>query len=171
MWLKIFWWLAKRVGTETLTNIYTDEEYMHRVFLGRQIHKKGIAGAYGGGRVCLNLITGSDLPVEHNHPWGYFTLILSGGYYEVRGEERKWHRPGWCTIRSHTDFHRIEIPEGKFAITFFVKSRHGKMGSYFMDNGKPVKDLKFWLRRGVSREQIGAMIKLKSPKEIISDNG
>ena len=75
MWQKIFWWLAKRRGTETLTNIYTNQEYMHRVFLGRQIHRTGIAGDYHGGRVCLNLILGSDLPTEHNHPWGYFTLI------------------------------------------------------------------------------------------------
>jgi len=80
-----------------------------------------------------------------------------------------WRRPGWFDIRSHNVFHRVEIPEGKFAITFFVKSRHGKMGSYFMDKGKPVKDLKFWLRRGVPREKIGAMIKLKTPEEIKHD--
>ena len=49
MWQKIFWWLAKRRGTETLTNIYTNQEYMHRVFLGRQIHRTGIAGDYHGG--------------------------------------------------------------------------------------------------------------------------
>ena len=33
MWQKIFWWLAERRGTETLTNVYTNQEYMHRVFL------------------------------------------------------------------------------------------------------------------------------------------
>ena len=101
MWTKLFWYLAKSRGTETLTNIYTDHEYMHRVFLGKQLFQKGLAGEYGAGRVCLNLILGSDLPVEHNHPWGYFTLILSGGYYEVRGEERTWRRPGWFAWRSH----------------------------------------------------------------------
>jgi len=169
MWQKIFWWLAKRRGTETLTNIYTDYEYMHRVFLGRQIHKKGIAGDYHGGRVCLNLILGSDLPTEHNHPWGYFTLILSGGYYEVRGKERKWRGPGWFAWRSHNDFHRVEIPDGGYAVTFFVKGQHGKMGSFFMDKGKPTKDLKFWLRRGVTREKIAEMIKLKSPEDIKKD--
>ena len=43
------------------------------------------------------------------------------------------------------------------------------MGSFFMDEGKPVKDLKFWLRRKVSRDKIGSMIKLKSPEEIKRD--
>ena len=43
------------------------------------------------------------------------------------------------------------------------------MGSFFMDKGKPVKDLKFWLRRGVTRDKIAAMIKLKSPEEIKND--
>ena len=166
MWKKLFWYLAKKRGTETLTNIYTGQEYMHRVFLGRQIFQDGIAGKYGAGRVCFNLILGSDLPVEHNHPWGYFTLILSGGYYEVRGEERKWRGPGWFAWRSHNDFHRVEIPEGGYAMTLFIKGKHGKMGSYFLDEGKPVKDLKFWLRRKVSRDKIGAMIKFKSPEEI-----
>ena len=61
------------------------------------------------------------------------------------------------------------IPEGGHAVTFFVKGQHGKMGSFFMDKGKPVKDLKFWLRRGVTRDKIGAMIKLKSPEEIKND--
>ena len=38
-----------------------------------------------------------------------------------------------------------------------------------MDEGKPIKDLRFWLRRGVSRDKIGAMIKYKSPEEIQSE--
>jgi hypothetical protein len=44
------------------------------------------------------------------------------------------------------------------------------MGSFFKEeDGKPVKDLKFWLRRGVAREKIAAMIKLKSPEDIKND--
>ena len=108
MWKKLFWYLAKRRGTETLTNIYTGQEYMHRVFLGRQIFQQGIAGKYGAGRICFNLILGSDLPVEHNHLWGYFTLILSGGYYEVRGEERKWRGPRLVCLASHNDFPELK---------------------------------------------------------------
>ena len=120
MWKKLLWYLAKRRGTETLTKIYTGQEYMHRVFLGKQVFQQGIAGKYGAGRICFNLILGSDLPVEHNHPWGYFTLILSGGYYEVRGKERKWRGPGWFAWRTHNDFHRVEIPEGGYAMTHFI---------------------------------------------------
>ena len=166
---QLFWKLAKKHGAESLTNIFTGQQYLHRVyFLGPKLIK-GVAGMYSDSRVCLNYFIGSDLPFEHNHPWGYFTLILSGGYYEVRGKERKWRGPGWFAWRTHNDFHRVEIPEGGHAVTFFVKGQHGKMGSFFMDEGKPVKDLKFWLRRKVSRDKIGSMIKLKSPEEIKRD--
>jgi len=170
MWKKLFWYLAKRRGTETLTNIYTGQEYMHRVFLGRQIFQQGIAGKYGAGRVCFNLILGSDLPVEHNHPWGYFTLILSGGYYEVRGEGRKWRGPGWFAWRRHDDFHRVEIPEGGHAITFFVKGKRKKNSTFFkMEDGTIMKDLKYWRREGIDRAMIGSMIQWRTPQEIHDD--
>ena len=55
-------------------------------------------------------------------------------------------------------------------MTLFIKGKHGNMGSFFLDEGKPVKDLKFWLRRKVSRDKIGAMIKIKSPEEIRSEH-
>ena len=57
----------------------------------------------------------------------------------MRGKERKWRGPGWFAWRSHDDFHRVEIPEGGYAMTLFIKGPHGKMGSFFMDKGKPVK--------------------------------
>ena len=43
MWQKIFWWLAERRGTETglFSNVYIPtQEYMHRVFPGRQTQNR-----------------------------------------------------------------------------------------------------------------------------------
>ena len=73
---------------------------------------------------------------------------------EVRKENGEV--PGWFAWRTHNDFPELKYPEGGHAVTFFVKGQHGKMGSFFMDEGKPVKDLKFWLRRKVSPDKIGS---------------
>jgi hypothetical protein len=167
---KLFWKLASKFGAEALTNIFTGQQYLHRVyFLGPKLIQ-GVAGMYSDSRVCLNLIEGSDLPFEHNHPWGYFTLILSGGYYEWRGKERVWRGPGWFAFRSHDDFHRVEIPENGYAVTLFVKGKRNKNSTFFkMEDGTIIKDLKYWRQHNIGRDKIGAMIQWKTSQEIQSD--
>lgn len=166
----LFWNLAKRHGVETLTNIFTGQAYLSRCyFLGPKL-VKGVAGKYGDSRVCLNLFEGSDLPFEHNHPWGYFTFVLSGGYYECRGKERKWRGPGWFAFRSHDDFHRVEIPEGGYALTFFIKGKRKKNSTFFkLEDGSIVKDLKYWRQNNIDRSTIGDMIQWKTPQEVQND--
>ena len=167
---QLLWKLAKKHGAESLTNIFTGQQYLHRVYsLGPKLIK-GVAGMYSDSRVCLNYFIGSDLPFEHNHPWGYFTLILSGGYYECRGKERKWRGPGWFAWRKHDDFHRVEIPEGGHAITFFIKGKRKKNSTFFkMEDGTIMKDLKYWRREGIDRAMIGSMIQWRTPQEIHDD--
>jgi len=167
MWKNLFWWLAKKLGTESLQNIYTNEYYLHRVYMFGPKLIKGVAGMYGDARVCLNYFVGSDLDVEHNHPWGYFTFVLSGGYYEVRGDKREWRGPGWFAFRNHDEFHRVEIPEGGHAITFFVKGRRKKNSTFFkLKDGTKLKDLKYWKQNNIGRDTIGNMILWKTPQEI-----
>lgn len=116
------------------------------------------------------MIEGSDLPFEHNHPWGYFTIILSGGYYECRGKDKVWRGPGWFAFREHTDFHRVEIPEGGYAVTLFVKGKRNKNSTFFkMHDGSVIKDLKYWRQHKIGRETIAKMIQWKTPQEIQSD--
>ena len=80
---QLFWKLAKKHGAESLTNIFTGQQYLHRVyFLGPKLIK-GVAGMYSDSRVCLNYFKGSDLPFEHNHPWGYFTLFRHSVQFQI----------------------------------------------------------------------------------------
>ena len=51
----------------------------------------------------------------------------------------------------------------KELVQFGEKNILNKKGTVF------IKDLKFWLRRGVPREKIAEMIKLKSPEDIKKD--
>ena len=58
----------------------------------------------------------------HNHPWGYTTIILRGGYFEHTGAgdfsiapERRWYGPGSVLVRPADSFHRLELwrrPDG-----------------------------------------------------------
>lgn len=70
----------------------------------------------------------------HDHPWPYLTIILRGGYHEVKpvydksglyiGDSRRWYGPGSILFRKADSYHRLEIPEGKTAWTLFVTGRY-----------------------------------------------
>lgn len=66
----------------------------------------------------------SDPDDLHDHPWSYFTLILSGGYYEwipgVNCEIRKWRGPGHFRVCGATSLHRIELKPGVTCWTVFM---------------------------------------------------
>ena len=167
MFIKLFWLIAKRTGIESLQNIYTNHFYLHRVYPFGPKLVKGVAGFYSDSRICFNYFTGSDLSVEHNHPWGYFTLVLSGGYYEIRDGVKEWRGPGWFAFRKHSEFHRVEIPEGGHALTLFVKGTRKQNSTYFkLDDGTILKDLRYWKTQKINRNTIGNMIVWKTPQEV-----
>jgi len=99
----------------------------------------------------------------HDHPWRFVTVILKGGYYEVRPvygdryteqetgcplrlqgvirHETKWHGPGSILIRSHKDFHRLVVPEGGEAWTMFTTGKYlHKWGFLHRDSYKIAYD-------------------------------
>lgn len=79
----------------------------------------------------------------HDHPWSYTTLILRGGYFEVRpvydnngwyiGYSKVWYGPGSILRRKATDYHRLVVPQGRTCWTLFIT---GKMIQHwgFMPN-------------------------------------
>lgn len=69
--------------------------------------------------VTLHKVLQSDEPTLHDHPWGYATLILKGGYWEnvpivskenkVVGTTSVWRGPGHFRIRKPKDLHWLEL--------------------------------------------------------------
>jgi len=70
--------------------------------------------------ITLHKVMVSDEPVLHDHPWGYATLILKGGYWEhiplrnettggVVGTTRVWRGPGHFRYRTSDDLHWLEL--------------------------------------------------------------
>lgn len=45
----------------------------------------------------------------HDHPWGFWSLILEGGYFEVTETGAKWYRPLSFLRRSARWKHRIAL--------------------------------------------------------------
>ena len=69
--------------------------------------------------VTLHKVLVSDEPTLHDHPWGYATFILKGGYWEhipirskegaVVGSTKVWRGPGHFRMRSADDLHWLEL--------------------------------------------------------------
>lgn len=117
-----------------ITDRQTNEPYLHRYYLlfkDRQWFPFNIT---------LHKIVKSDDPIFHDHPWGYATLILSGGYWEhtplFNNEGKKiaetihWRGPGSIIKRSAKDFHWLEIDEtvGPATTLFFMGRQQREWG-------------------------------------------
>jgi hypothetical protein len=80
--------------------------------------------------IFLHKFLKGDPDDVHDHPWGYCTLILRGGYYEwipqfnadgtKSCEVRKWRSPGHFRICKPNSYHRIELQPGVTAWTLFM---------------------------------------------------
>lgn len=70
---------------------------------------------------------------QHDHPWGFWTLILWGGYDELVGEESKVNqmRPGMLRYRAPNFRHRIvALPKGKAWTLVLTTGRSREWGFY-----------------------------------------
>lgn len=76
-----------------------------------------------------HILRSDDARAFHDHPWWYCTIILRGGYTEVRprfssgiyeGDQRRRHDAGSILIRPAESWHRLELPRGETAWTLFI---------------------------------------------------
>lgn len=86
-------------------------------------------------RVCLHIFHRSDADELHDHPWPFLSVILWRGYVEVTptGRQRKW--PGMILFRSATHRHRVELIDGKKAITLVIMGKRIREWGFFTPQG------------------------------------
>jgi hypothetical protein len=108
--------------------------------LGRRDDPAGVA-------VYLHRFQDSDATDElHDHPWGFTSQILAGGYWEVTPAEgwrdgtgpttRRWYGPGSVLLRPAECRHAIQIPEGQEAWTLVIRGpRVREWGFWCPDRG------------------------------------
>lgn len=78
------------------------------------------------------ILQSDDDRAYHDHPWWYITIVLRGGYWEVRpkydrsgiyqGPQRTWIGPGAIRFRPAKSWHRLELG-GTTAYTLFICGR------------------------------------------------
>lgn len=101
-------------------------------------------------QVCLHVFHRSDADDLHDHPWPFASLILWGGYFEhvacdwCHGCEfggpcawpsKRRVRPGQILFRRSTHSHRVELIDGKRAITLVFMGRRRRRWGFFTRNG------------------------------------
>lgn len=92
-----------------------DEPYLLRYYLLLKNRKRFPFNIF------IHKILKSDEDHVHDHPWAFFHLILSGGYWEEvpidgdinAGFEKIWRGPGYWNIISSEYKHRIQIGDTK----------------------------------------------------------
>jgi len=102
----------------------TGADYMHRYYLFLKDRK------WFPFNFTLHKIVRSDDPIFHDHPWSYMAIILKGGYWEhiplfnnkgiKIGEFCHWRGPGSIIKRKATEYHWLELDNGKPATTLFL---------------------------------------------------
>lgn len=86
-----------------------------------------------------HILRADDDRCPHDHPWGFWTLILWGGYDEVilgvfGGEKVNRMRPGRLAYRPASFKHRIErLPRGHAWTLVLTRRRAQEWGFYTRD--------------------------------------
>ncbi len=85
--------------------------------------------------IYLHKIMLSDEPVLHDHPWDYFTFILWGGYWEHTPEGKFWRGPGHWRFSKAKSLHWIEVPEGSYALSLFMRTKKTRTWGFNTSKG------------------------------------
>jgi hypothetical protein len=99
----------------------------------------------------------------HDHPWGFTTVMLWGGYWEhvptftdfVSGHifsKKTWYGPGTIRGVKANHIHRVELPEGKTAWTLMIVGPRERDWGFWIKAGKWCFWRKYDLNTGICEE-------------------
>jgi len=85
--------------------------------------------------VRLHEIIRSDMDRElHDHPFDFVSIILSGGYYEVREDGSiKWYPAGSVLLREAETAHRLIVPAPTW--TLVIRSPYRRTWGFYAKQG------------------------------------
>ena len=84
--------------------------------------------------ITLHKICKSDLPILHDHPWGYMTIILKGGYIEHTKYARFLRGPGHIRFRNANSYHWLEVLEGVPSWSLFFMGKKQRDWGFLKDS-------------------------------------
>ena len=124
--------VLEKVGRKRIITDRTDEEpYLERYYL---FFKDRETFPFN---IFIHKFLKSDPDDLHDHPWGFRTLILKGGYWEHTEEGKFWRHPGYIGFRSANNLHRVDLKPGTKPLTLFISGpfglRKGSRSEYGID--------------------------------------
>lgn len=124
-------WLKRHGRHRIILDRNSNEPYLERYYLLFKDRKSWFPF-----NITLHKICKSDIPILHDHPWGYASLILKGGYIEHVPSNRFLRCPGSFRIRKAEDLHWLELinEETPCWTLFFMGKRRREWG--FLKDGK-----------------------------------
>lgn len=122
---RFLFWLTARLPAREIRGEH-GEPYLERYYLFSVL----------GWRAYLHRFRASDPDRGlHDHPWGHsLSLVLAGGYRELRHYSYRILPPGSLNVIRGHDFHRILLDPGREAWTLFLHGPRTK-GWGFWRNG------------------------------------
>lgn len=88
--------------------------------------------------IKIHRIMLSDDDCAHDHPWSFISLILKGGYWEHTPFPyplQFWYGPGSLLWRRAPSPHRLELPEGKTALTLVITFKRSREWGFCTSRG------------------------------------
>lgn len=97
------------------------------------------------GNLHFHVFHRSDGPEMHDHPWAFISVILWRGYREYCHENAFWQGkrtwPGQILYRMASHTHRVELIDGKRAVTLVWTFKREREWGFFTKKGwQPWKD-------------------------------
>lgn len=87
------------------------------------------------GAVYIHWFHRSDGDDRHDHPWGFWSLILWRGYIEDTPNGRRRHWPGMLLRRPPEWIHRVELVEGRGALSLVVRGPYVREWGFHTPSG------------------------------------
>ena len=124
-----FWiWSMNKLGRKrVILDRDQNEPYLERYYM--LFRERNVQLPFN---IFIHKILKSDRDM-HDHPWGYRTLILSGGYWEhefitERGTDtyRTWRGPGYTEVYDAYHSHKIMLEDGIPCWTIFIPFKQEK---------------------------------------------
>ena len=102
-----------------------EEPYLERYYLFIKDRKKFPFNIF------LHKFLKSDPDDMHDHPWGFFTLILWGGYWEYTPNGKFWRAPGYWNKVDATWIHRVELDNETPCWTLFIPFQNNRIWGFY----------------------------------------
>ena len=86
-------------------------------------------------QLCLHVFHRSDADEHHDHPWNFISLILWRGYVEETPVGKKRKYPGMVLFRKAAHRHRVELVNGKKAVSLVLMGKRTRQWGFFTSKG------------------------------------